>query len=81
MIFLEVFIPVLSLSVDVRTLDTGTVKSLISEVCDLVKQKIGENENTNNEFVLYSPGQNRIFPENAVLRECGLITGSKVMLM
>ena len=81
MIFLEIFIPALSLSVDVRTKDTHTVIMLIGEVCELIRQKISENEREEKRFILYSPGQNKIFPEQASLRDCGLISGSKVMFL
>ena len=81
MIFLEIFIPALSLSVDVRTKDSRTVMAFIGEVCDLVRQKVGESESENKDFVLYAPSQNRILPKNASLRDCGLMSGSKVMLL
>ena len=85
MILLDVYIPALSLSVDVRTKETGTVKMLTGEICDLIRQKTGENEDGDeikaDGFALYSSLQKRILPEDLTLRECGLVTGSSVELI
>jgi hypothetical protein len=85
MILLDVFIPVLSLSVDVRTKESESVGTLTDEICDLVRQKIGESEEqegfTKDDFSLYSPLQNRILPKDRSLKDCGLMSGSRIMLL
>lgn len=81
MIYLEVDIPVLSLSVDIRTKDTETVQVLTNEICDLIRQKMCEENDRNEEFQIYYPASHRILPKNSSLKECALMTGSRIMLL
>ncbi|MBQ7613432.1 MAG: hypothetical protein IJU77_00105 [Butyrivibrio sp.] len=81
MILLDVVIPALSLSVDIRTKDSGKIRVLIKEITELVRQRIGENAEESDEFILYSPSQRRVLPEEMSIKECGLMTGSRVMLL
>ncbi len=81
MIYLEVYIPVLSLSVDIRAKDTETVQNLTNEICDLIRQKIGEEDDQNEEFQIYHPVQHRVLPKNSSLKECALMTGNRIMLL
>ena len=61
------------------------IEKLSGEICDLIRQKIGESveqdDFQNSGFVLYSPIQNRILPDNLSIRDCGLMSGSRVMLL
>ena len=82
MILVDVFVPSVNNVYDFRLDEETTVRSVIEEMCELIEQKehcslVGDIE----EVMLCQQKDRRILQRDSTLVECGVETGSSLILV
>ena len=81
MIFVDVYVPSLDKEYDFHLDETVTVDTLIREMAEIISQKeqceiIGNKK----DFMLCLQEKEKILPFHMTLQECGVHTGSRIIL-
>lgn len=77
----EVKVPSLSLHVDVRCEETGTVGEFKEAVCLLIQKMIGEEEVPDRKYDLYLSDRSKRLSDDTKLAVLGISGGSKFLLI
>lgn len=82
MIFVDVYVPGLDKEYDFQLDETITVDTLIKEMSETISQKEQcEIIGNKRDFMLCLQEKEKILPSNMTLEECGVHTGSRIILV
>ncbi|MBQ3200760.1 MAG: EsaB/YukD family protein [Clostridia bacterium] len=82
MIMVDVQVPALDASYDFSLSEHVRVSELIEEIAEMICQRERLRAPRDMEgFTLCAPGTGAVLPKGLTLSECGVTTGSKLMLL
>ena len=82
MIIVDIYIPALDTTLDFLLDENKRISTLTGQIVALLEKKLDEKSEAGQEgFLLCSFRQRRILPESLTLKECGITSGSRLLLV
>ena len=79
MIYIDVYLPAVSQTIEVRANEGRTIGALKEELCLLARKLLREEEKIIPGFELYDDARKELLPDDRTLFECGISSGSRLM--